>query len=242
MAATTSGRTRARNGSGAPAMPKLTVARLEEALLLVEQLVSEHTDVFVKAGQDYRERHRDGTSRPLNADEIARIALGLGVNLASADAQIQEAGLTHHDEPEPQEVLLAAGVATAPAFLRAAMRLTALLEMSPDTFEDAREAGTLREAVAELVNEYGPLDVPQMRARAAAALEHLSVNTGVAPGKAWEVVTRTVTQGLGQALAMLAASRPESSLSAPSTDSAAAMEGSPAAQSSTTSPGERPRD
>jgi hypothetical protein len=240
MAATRE-RTATRNG-GRPAMPKIGVARMQAALQLVEDLVDEHTDLFIAKGQEFRDRYRNGNDRPFTAVEITQIAAGLGASLADAKGQIGEAGLSHHDEPTPQEVMFAAGVATAPAFLRSLLRLTALLELPKDEFDDARENDQLDEAITERARGYEDedLDLEEMRARAAVALEHLSAATGVTPGKAWEMVTKTVTQGFGQALAVLTMPPSPSSLSGSSTDSAATTADSPAPTSSTASPGGTP--
>jgi hypothetical protein len=195
----------ARNGSGAavPPLPPVSVARFEEAQHLLERIVAENTDTFIAAGQAYRAQHRKGTGRPLNAQEIAVIAAGLGVSLKDADEQVTEAGLTHHDQPEPQELLLAAGVATAPAFTEAVRCFTALMELPDREFEDASEAGTLDDAIAAAQPDLRRLDLKVARVRATRAMEHLADAAGVAPGKAKALLTGPVMQALWQAMTHL---------------------------------------
>ena len=44
---------------------KITVARFESAMLLLEELVAENTDLFIGKIHEYREKHRAGTDRAL---------------------------------------------------------------------------------------------------------------------------------------------------------------------------------
>ena len=104
-------------GQSPAALPPLTVARFEQATLLMERLVDENTDVFVGRMHAYRERQRAATSRKLTPDEAASVAAGLAASL-SDDADlvgvaedVQAGGLRAVDEPGAHEVLLAAGVA-----------------------------------------------------------------------------------------------------------------------------------
>lgn len=215
--AATAQRPRTRNGAGAVVLPPVSVARFEEAQRLLEQLVAENTDTFIAAGQAYRERHREGTSRPLNAQEIASIASGLGVSLAQANEAIDEAGLTHHDQPEPQELLIAAGIATARTFTEGVRRFVALMELPEDAFEMACETGTLDEVVLEASTELRKSDLKDdARPRAARAMEHLAEAAGVEPGKARALLTGPVIQALWQAMTHLTSpSASESSTSSP---------------------------
>src|SRR5262249_28789334 len=127
-------------------LPPVTVAKLEAALQLTEQLASEHRSTFIANGQAYKDEYREASRRPLNTRETARLAAGLGAELADTAAQIDEAGLTAYDEPEQAELLLAAGIATGPAFMRTAMLFTALMEMSDDDLEQAESVDALRPA------------------------------------------------------------------------------------------------
>lgn len=235
MAKTT---TRAAAQGGRP-LPRLTVARFREVGLLVEQLVDEQTDAFIQAGQAFRDKHRVGTSRPLDAMEVAQIAAGLSTSLADAREQIEAAGLTHYDAPAQQEYLVAAGVATAPAFINAALRVVALLELDDDEFEAARESERLQDALAEAMGELEQLDLDDARIRAARAFEHLASKAGVDQGKPFSLIARTVWQGLQQAMRHLTTMEAGTSLMSSSTPSPASTAGGDATFS-TTSAGRSP--
>lgn len=186
-------------------LPPLTVARFEQCALLMERLIDENTDVFTARMVAYRDRQRAAGARRLTADEAASVAAGLAAGLgAEADLvqvaeDVQAGELRAVDEPQPLEVLVAAGVATAPAFLGAALRLVALLELPAGVFEDAYEAGTLDAAIEDHAKELRALDLEEARARAACALDHLSVKAGAGPGEGMRLLARTVWQALQQA-------------------------------------------
>lgn len=188
-----------------PTLPVLTVARFEQAALLLERLIDENTDLFIGRMQSYRERQRAASSRRLTPDEAAGVAAGLAASLGpDADLvqtveDIQESGLRAVDEPSPQEVLLAAGAATAPAFLSAALRLVALLELPADVFERAYETDALDAAVDDHVQALRALDLEEARARAVSALDHLSVKAGAGSGEGMRLLTGAVRQALSQA-------------------------------------------
>jgi hypothetical protein len=183
---------------------------MEEFTLLIERAVSEKTSVFIDAQNDYREKHREATDRPLTAQEAAQIAAAmtdaLGKNVqddpGGAVRQIQESGLRAYDEPTGVEVLFAAGLATAPAMLDIALQLVALIELPEDAFEQAREAATLDDSIAEARRALSKLPVADARSRAIKAVDHLTSAMGVAPGEAVRLVTRLVGQAMGQALQM----------------------------------------
>lgn len=219
-----------------PALPAISVARFEEGLLLVERMVAENTSVFIQHAQDYRAEHRKATDRPLSAVEAAQIAAGVLDERSPEDraaAFLGHEGLRAYDEPAPTEVLLAAGVATAPAFLRAALRVTALIEMPDGTFEEARELRTLNDEIDAHVETLRGLGLQEARERASAALDHFGKAAGVEPGKAWGLLARSVWQALQQAVSQLNLDQesPSSSL----IDSAANTDG-PDEPSSTTPP------
>ena len=188
-----------------PALPPLTVARFEQATLLMERLVDENTDVFVGRMQAYRERQRAATSRRLTADEAAGVAAGLAASmsddadLVSVAEDVQAGELRAVDEPSAHEVLLAAGVATAPAFLNAALRLVALIELPSDIFEAAYEDDTLDAAIEAHVKTLRALDLDEARARAVSALDYLSEKAGAGSGEGLRLLTRVVWQALNQA-------------------------------------------
>lgn len=206
-------------------LPVVTVARFEEVSKLIEELVIEKADVFVSAQQTYRDRHREGSSRPLRPEEAAQIAAGLADQFADtppadAAAQVQQSDLRAYDEPQPAEVLLAAGLATAPAFLHVARSITALIEMDGEVFEEACESEQLREVLEDHADELKRASMEDARARATAALEHFAGASGVEPGKAVRLLTDTVWQAFQLASSNLSIGGGLSSLigSPPSTD------------------------
>ncbi len=225
-------------------LPPVTPARFEEALKLVDELVDEQTDLFVAKGHEYRERHRTGTERHLTAQEAAQIAAAWStaqdlppVTVAEA---VQQSELRAYDEPQPAEILLRAGIATAPAFMGAVQRFVALIEMDPDRFREARERG--RHALAEALDadvaarEYDDLTGDDgARARAQRAFEHFSEAAGASSGKAWSLLPKVLMQVVEQATSALGLQPGPSSLtgSPPPTDGLAAP-------SSTTSPTRTP--
>lgn len=215
------------------ALPPISFARFAETTSLVERLVGENTDLFIAAGQDFLARYRRGASRPLNHLEIAQLAGGLGVTLTDAVGQAADAGLTGYDEPSRSEVLVAAGIGTAPQYLAVAAQLVALLELPEEEFWAAREAGGLPAACAKGVVELEKLPLVEVRARADAALRHLATEAGSDPGKAWGFISQAVLQGLRQAMSHLLdgiGSSGSSTFSPPSTDG-------PGETSSTAPPG-----
>lgn len=213
-----------------PKLPPITVARFEETLALIEALFDENVDVLVAKGQEYREMHREGTERRLTAMEAAQVAAGMasGVGLppVTLAVAVQESDLRAYDEPEPMEILLRAGVATAPAAMTTVKRFVALIEMAPDAFQAAREADDLDAALTTAVDAmaYDDLDGPTgARQRAQAALEHFARAAGSGPGKAGGLLLRALIQAIEQAVSSLGLQRAPSSLtgSPPNTDGAA---------------------
>jgi len=199
-----------------PPLPPITLAKLMEITQLVERLVSEKTSVFVEAAAEYRARHRKATRRELKPEEAAQVAVGMADALGqeihddpgAAAARVQASSLRAYDEPEGREVLLAAGLATAPAFLDVASQIVAMVEMPTDLFETAREGNTLPAAIARMAQDLESLDVAAVRERASRALEHFSQAAGVDTGKAWGLIAQTVWQAMSQMLAMQISSSP----------------------------------
>lgn len=220
-----------------PTLPPVTVGRLEEAATLIERLFDENVELFIREGQGFKAKHREGTSRPLHADEAAQIAAGLAeADRIKVAEEVQSSTLRAYDEPSRLEILMAAGMATAPAFMAAVRRVVALLELSADDFEAACVAGTLAETVDERATGLRKLEVGEARARAVAAMEHYATAAGFEPKKAWRLLTDSVQQALVQAVSHLDTGSQLSQLiaSAPST------EASPRPTSSTDSPGSEP--
>lgn len=186
-------------------LPSVKFAKAKFITATLEQLLRSNTDLFIAAGQDFREQHRAGTTRPLSAYEVAQLAAGLGVTLSDAKTQIEDADLVSYDEPDPLHLLLAAGVATSSAWINGLSQLVALVEMDDETFRAAAQhgEGMLEVRVNEAVAALDDLDLSEVRARARAAVEHLAEQMDVEPGKAWAVLARSVWDALQQAAAHL---------------------------------------
>ena len=228
--------------TGGERLPVVTVARFEAASKLIEQLVEENTDLFVGKMHAYRERSRAGTSRALTAAEAAQVAAGLATDLAAEErvqiaADVQASTLRAVDEPSVQEVLLAAGLSTAPAFLAAALRFVALIELDADAFEQAYDDGTLDEVLAPQIRALRELPLEDARERATAALDHLGSKAGVASGEGVRLLITAMWQALQQAANQMAPSL-SSGLSS-LTDSHEPTDG-PSETSSTASPSVEP--
>lgn len=225
-------------------LPPMTVARFEEATKLIEQLVAEKTDVFLEHANVYKRKHRAASERSLTPQEAAQIAAAmaevihddLSQDPGRAVRRIQESGLRAVDEPAPQELLLAAGLATAPALLDVVKRLVALVEMDADVFEDACEGETLDDAIAAGAKELRRAELGEARQRATAALEHVQKATGASKGEAMGLLVRTIVQAFSQAMEM---SQQRQSQTESSTASLVNTDG-PGETSSTAPPGEQP--
>jgi hypothetical protein len=232
----------ARKPAAGRKLPPLSVAHFEKALELVEALVNEETDVFVAAGQRYRERHRDGTERRLTAQEAAQIATAMadaaGLPPIAVAVAVQESDLRGYDEPDPKEMLMAAGAATAPAFMRAVKRFVALIEMPVDVLEQACESNTLDDAIDEAVQKmtYLPLAGPDgARERAQRAFDHFAVEAASSTGKALALLTRGWWQATQQAMTSMGYQSAPSSLTGSPPDTTGLAE-----TSSTAPPTARP--
>jgi hypothetical protein len=210
-------------GSALPALPMVSLARVEEGTRLVERLFKEKADLFIAAGDEYREMHRAGSSRTLSHQEAAQVAAAMSQTpTVGLIEEVQASSLRAYEDPTPQEVLLAAGLATAPAFLDAAKKLTALIELPQEEFDTACETDTLDEVVAAAAAKLGKIAAVDARARATRALEHFAKGAGTSPGEAWGLLTRMVGQAYSQSLQIIGASMtpgsPSLTGSPPSTD------------------------
>jgi hypothetical protein len=201
---------------GAATNQVITVARFEQAMLLLEELVDENTDLFIGKMQAFKEKHRAGTDRPLSAEEAAQVAAALSAAIEEDEAdavslaeRVQSSGLRAYDQPNGREVLLSAGVSTAPAFINAALRLVALIEVPQAEFEAAYDSDSLDEAIAERVKALRQLDLEVARKRAAAALDLLAEKSGAGGGKGLSSLIQVVWRALNQA-AETATPSPES--------------------------------
>lgn len=192
----------------APALPPIMVGKFEDIAKLIEQLVLEQTSVFGENIQRYREERRKTSERPLTPAEAGQVAASwaeaMGIeevgDAGEALASIQKSDLRASDDVPTQELLLAAGLATAPALIDSVKTLVALIEMPNDEHEAASEDGNLREALAERAKEFRKIELGEARARASAALAHFQVAAGAASGEALGLVREIAVQALSQAL------------------------------------------
>ena len=187
---------------------KITVARFESAMLLLEELVAENTDLFIGKIHEYREKHRAGTDRALSPEEAAQVAAALSVAMTDerdpvqVAADVQASDLRAYDQPGQTEILVAAGVSTAPAFIKAALRLVALLELPEDEFEAAYDAETLPAAIDGGVKELRKLDLAEARLRAKSALELLAEKSGADGPEGLRSLVQVIWRALNQAVQM----------------------------------------
>lgn len=220
-------------------LPPISVAKFEEAMRLLERVVTEKTEIFIEKADAYRAAHRDGsTPRPLKPEEAAQVTAGLAHDLdptlrVAMSVDVQESELRAYDEPAAQEVMMVAGVSTAPEFLDAVREFVALIEMDPDAFKDAREKGELDDAVRRAAADMAYIDLKtEGRPRAQAAMLHFSEAAGVdGSGEAWALISKAVTAALRQAMSAPQSESPISSLvdmggddSTSSIDSATSMQ------------------
>jgi hypothetical protein len=164
----------------------------------------------------------------LNAVEVGQIAAAMGTELDDTARKAKAARLQGFEEPQPQEVLLAAGVATAPEFMDACRQVVAMIELPAEEFERHDIDGTLDDAVAEAAHKLRALGMEEARARASRALAHYAKAAGVAEGNAWSLLTGAIRQAFDQAM-----SRALDSGSGSSTGSATSTADGPATTSST---------
>jgi hypothetical protein len=203
-------KTRPPSGGATRRLPPVTVARFEEAGRLLERLVEEKADVFLAAGQRYRDRHADTARRELTASEAAEIAAGLAAamdtppDIVELAAQVQASELRATPQPAAQELLLAAGLATAPALVEVTRRFVALIELGADEFEEACEADELEDALDAPARALRALPLDEARVRTSRALEHFAAATGHTPGEAWALLARTVGSAFTEAMRQLA--------------------------------------
>jgi hypothetical protein len=188
----------------------VTVARLEEVGVLIERIVTINQSLFIERAQDYREQHRAGTSRSLSPTEAAQVAAVLAdAKPLTAAEQAQGSELRAYDEPSGPEILLAAGIAVAPAFIKATRQVVALVEMPAAEFKrlrelDRREGGTeLADAIDEAAVPLGDLTLEEGRERASRAFAHYAAAAGFDPGEALGLPVQAVWQALKGALATI---------------------------------------
>ena len=200
----------AKKTAGGDGLPVVTVARFKAAMQLMERIVDSNTDLFIAKKQAYREKSREGTSRRLTPTEAASVAAGLADALdedpVTVAGRVQASELRAVDEPEPLEVLLAAGLSTAPALLDATQRLVALLELPAVDFVVAYDLDNIDAALDEPARELERLPLPEGRERAAAAFRHLAKEADAPSGEALRLLAQAVWQAFNQAAAQMAPS------------------------------------
>jgi len=185
-----------------PKLPPITVAKLEETGRLLERLVSENQQLFIAKGQEFKQAHRDGSSRPLTPLESAQIARVLSEqeNPVEATQEVQGSTLRAYDEPEGREILMAAGIGVAPAFVAAVRSVVALIEMPAAEFEQACGDDTLQQAIEERAAALRNLTLDEGRKRASAAFEHYAKSAGFESGEALRLPVQAVWQALSGAM------------------------------------------
>jgi hypothetical protein len=223
--------------AAARVLPPVTVARRPAAPAQIDTLVEQKADIFAIRGQRYREVWRDRSERSLEPDEVAQVAGALGAALGRSDitdllAEVSESNLRTKSDPPRLEVLLAAGIATAPALIDACLDFVALIELPADAFEQASDAGTLFLALEEPVRALKRLELAEANQRARAAFSHIAAAAETTPGEAVGLILRALGTSLSTAIGPLSDSG--------SLIGSLARTGGAAASASTSSPGETP--
>lgn len=193
-------------GEGQTALPPMMVGRVTDCMRLIEDLVSENIELFGDNIAKHRAMRKETSSTTLTPLEAAQVTAAMGVDandpeLPARIAAVQNSDLRSTEEVPMQEVLLVAGVATAPAAIEAACRLVALVEMPDAEYRKAREGNTLREEINKAAVAFElETSAEDGRARASAALAHFQAAAGVDSGEARSLILRTVLEALGQAM------------------------------------------
>lgn len=203
-------------------LPPVTVARFEQVTTLIERLAQEKTSIFFDAMNSHLERHRAATQRPLTPQEAVGLATTVSGQLGRDDlidltAEIQASEIRETgDTPNGNEILLAAGLRTAPAFVDAALRVCALIELPVVEFDAALDADDLDTAISKHAATLRKLQMADARERASAALTHFTTQVGGAtPGEAWSLLTSTVWQAVKTAFNQIDGSAFSSPTSSP---------------------------
>lgn len=218
----------------APSFGKITVARYREGLRYLTVAVDRLRDSYIDQTAAFRLAYTEGTAREPTAQELAPVAAGLGIPLDKAAKQVKAAGLSAHEEPDEQTVMLASLIGAAPEALDGFLGLYALLAMDKDEFEEARENERLADAVTDAVRAMDDEPMEGQREKAVAAWEAMASTMGYAPGKGWALLVRSALMALTTATSA-SATLP----STPSIDSPAPTDG-PGEPSSTTPDGGKP--
>lgn len=190
-------------------LPPVTVGKLADASRLIERLITENTSIFSDRIREYREVRATGSERSLTAEEAAQIASGLAgaagdqaSDIASFTAKIQQSDLKAVDQVPQEEMLLVAGLGTAPAALEAVQQMIALIEMPTADYRSAKESDTLDDEIRKSARSLDDLSLEEGRARASAALTHFQEAAGAQAGE----VIGLIRDMMGQAIAQAASS------------------------------------
>ncbi len=187
--------------AAAPKLPPVTVARLQAAAAQIDGIIVDKANLFAERGGLYVAAFREHSERDLNPDEIAQLAGALGASLGRDDLpellrEVQDSGIRTRNDPPRGEVLLAAGLATAPAFVDACLSFVALIELPADEFEVAFDDGTILLALAEPIKQLRRLGLSEANVRARAAFAHLASEAGQTPGEAVSLILRALGTAL----------------------------------------------
>lgn len=180
-------------------LPPITVGRFKAATRLLEQLVLEKTDVFLRAQQTYREQHAAVHGlRELDAQEAAQIAAAMivaddGQDPVTLAERVAASDLRAQDRPTAQEMLVIAGASTTPELVDVGVRLLALLRLSADEFKDASKNGMLDAALDAAAGDLDDLPMEEAVPLAKQAFEHFMKAAG-AEGNAASLVTKVIGQ------------------------------------------------
>lgn len=209
-----------RAGAKAPALPEISNAKFRALLRMLDEIVERNTDVYVEHGREFSDKKRAGTGRDWTAADLGPIARGLDTNLADARQQVVDAGLRAHDEAGDSEILIAAGIGTAPELYDEILRLTLLAEMSTDDFNVARR-GDLDAVLDAALEALDDLPLTETRERAGRAWAHIATALGYQPGKAWGLIAKTIWRVISQGMETMETPSLLTSSSPPSIDSPA---------------------
>lgn len=214
-------------GAKAPALPVIANAKFRVLMRMLDAIVDRNTDIYVEHGRKFSDKKRAGTSRDWTAADLGPLARGLDTNLADARQQLVDAGLRAHDDAADTEILIAAGIGTAPELYDELVRLTLLVEMSIDDFNVARRDGdeALNATLEDLLQTLDDVPLAEVRERVGRAWAHIAEALGYQPGKAWGLIAKTIWRVVSQGMETMEPPLPPTSSSTQSTDSPAATAG-----------------
>lgn len=186
-------------------LPVVTVARFEQALRLIDRVYEANVDSTLRRLQDYRDRHREVSQRPLTAEEAVRwAAVARDILTEQGEAwepsELQQSGLYEYDQPQAPELLVAAGLATGTALLDACREFVALVEMPADRFREAYDSDMVAEAVAKDAAALAHIELTEAKQRTSAALAHFAAFQDGEPGEVLRSLIQTVTGAFEQAV------------------------------------------